>query len=722
MKRFLIVSALLIVGLRMQACMSEAPTHNSYMFSVFHRNMMNDAFADQLNVSWRDYVHGNIDKYDVAGLADVAPSEFYKSDNKIIRIARQRGDTEMCAYLKLLTSYLNLSSSMHDVWSYPSKREILDRRNRLMKINQQARLYRGNRLKQQYALLVMRSFFQLNNFTACENYWNSNVAKMPVTVYKKMMMDLYAGTLLRNGLTNKACNIYAQLNDMQSIKWCMRKCRNVEGIKRMYVANANSPVLPYLVQDFVNNAQETLDDADNGDAEWFKMIDVSPVYRNEVEQFIRFANTVVEEKKTRTPILWQTASAYLNFLFDRKHVASEEIDKAMAMDGTTRMKDNARAIKLLISTGNAQHTAEYSNYLLNEIKWLQSKEQEDGMEDDYYHNHYTDVIDRIVYNNIIPLYNRWGKTSTSMALFSVMHDMHLCESGYDIRSPKQQQTSDYRWNCDYQGEYFDRLDTMKVENLEALVAYLHATPADKFEQWIVNNAYKDADYYNDLIGTKLMRLCQYQKAIGYLEKVSLGFLRHQNISGYMNNRNFTVERWMEHQKLEGIDGPDKVQTVTVNPKVEFCRTMADMENQYHFLSNEEDRQQKAYDLAVRYYQASYLGDCWFLTRYSHSISDSVRENEANYVSLAVNYLSSSKLSSVFDLREKSLYALAFIPDEPWGGYFDEYEKKYNTEKINTASRQYHSLIELALFARKNQVSRYVSKCDVLNKFISMGKE
>jgi hypothetical protein len=723
MKKFLIVSMLLAAGLKMQACTSESPTHNKYMFSVFNRKMMSNTFSKRINEIWKNYTHGRIEDYDVEKLVYVTPSEFYKSDNKIINFAQQRGDAEMTAYLKLLTNYLNVCNSyVQDKWNYPSKRDLINRHNRLVNINQQARIYRGSRLKQQYTLLTMRSYFLLKNYTSCENYWNSNAVKTPQSVYKDMMRDLYAGTLVKRGLTDKACDIYAELNDLQSVKWCMRKNRNIEGIKKMYVNNPNSPTLPYLVQDFVNNTQETLDDNSNDNAEWFKTIDVNPIYRKEVEQFIRFADNVVNEGKTKTPILWQTATAYLNFLFGKKQMALNKIDRAMAMKGTMRMKDNARAIKLLIYIGTAKNTTEFSDYLSSEIKWLQLKEKEDGREIFDYQNHYTDVIDRIVYNNLIPLYERWGKTNTATALFSVIHDMYINENYADIRSQKNDKISDYRWNYDYQGDYFDRLDTMNVENLKSYVSYIGSVPKNNFEKWILNNVYKDTDYYNDLIGTKLMRLCRYDEAIGYLEKVSMSFLQHQNISGYMSGRNFSVERWIKHQKMENMDGPDKMKPMAENPKIEFCRSMKAMENQYQFLSNNEDRKQKAYDMGVRYYQASYLGDCWYLTRYSHSIMDSARVNETNFVRKAIDYLNISKTSSNFDLKEKSLYALAYIPEEPWGGFFDMYENKFNTENVNTASRQYHSLIELALFAKNNQVSEYVSKCDVLKRFINLGKK
>ena len=38
----------------------------------------------------------------------------------------------------------------------------------------------------------------------------------------------------------------------------------------------------------------------------------------------------------------------------------------------------------------------------------------------------------------------------------------------------------------------------------------------------------------------------------------------------------------------------------------------------------------AYELAVRYYQASCYGDCWYLSHYGKSVNDSARVGEADF--------------------------------------------------------------------------------------------
>lgn len=59
------------------ACISEAPTHNNYMFSVFRRESMDSPFREDINAYWKryagdmsdtstDYYRWNRDKIDAA--------------------------------------------------------------------------------------------------------------------------------------------------------------------------------------------------------------------------------------------------------------------------------------------------------------------------------------------------------------------------------------------------------------------------------------------------------------------------------------------------------------------------------------------------------------------------------------------------------------------------------------------------------------------------------
>ena len=147
--------------------------------------------------------------------------------------------------------------------------------------------------------------------------------------------------------------------------------------------------------------------------------------------------------------------------------------------------------------------------------------------------------------------------------------------------------------------------------------------------------------------------------------------------------------------------------------------MSERLSQYNLAREGNDKQQKAYELAVRYYQASCYGDCWFLTHYYHSVSDSARTTEKDFAAETVKYLNEAKRSENLTLRYQALYALAFMPVEPW--YMVSYDESHNYDLVYTPlpqSAQYKALTELDLFANAYPkiIDDYTRRCDVLRKF------
>ena len=92
----------------------------------------------------------------------------------------------------------------------------------------------------------------------------------------------------------------------------------------------------------------------------------------------------------------------------------------------------------------------------------------------------------------------------------------------------------------------------------------------------------------------------------------MSLLSSQLISAYSSQRRYDVPRWFGKQRVSECYEPV---TVNRNIKLDYCRDMADRLNRYNLAREGAAKQQMAYDLAVRYYQASCYGDCWFLTHY-----------------------------------------------------------------------------------------------------------
>lgn len=698
MKRFLICSLIAALPFtNSTACVSEGPTHNRYMFSVYRHNALTDgpAFLYDIDRYWQTYTGND-------GPSGVG---FYKwNRDEIMSTARKKNDTAMMAYLTLFNRYFKTCEAYtEDAWNYPTKQQMAQRQKNFMEVLAATKAYRGTALRPQYVLLQMRANMMLGYNNANIALWNSTASRLAQSVWRDAMRNIYARALLKSGQRTRACNIYAEQGDVQSIKNVMRNFRNLAGIKTIFAQNPNAPTLHFLVQDFVNNVQETLDQKAAGfdDAEWFKTIDAKQVYRKEAMAFVQFAVVAAANANVKSPSLWLAAASMVDYLIGNSQRAIAEADKAVEADGTERMRDNARAIRLLVSTRTNKPTAEYTDYLLAEFRWLDAKIKEERGNSSEYENHYTDVKDRVVHHGLEPLFRKVGMDNTALALCAMMN----AEGNYNNN------VSYGPWD-----EYFSKMDSLKADRLADYYQYLSTPHANAFETYCTQNTYHDADYFNDLIGTKLIAEGRFADAIPYLKKVGMSLLSTQMISIYSSQRHYDTPRWFGKQRVEEAYEPVKV---TRNAKLDFCMDMTDRLSRYNLAREGSDRQQMAYDLAVRYYQASCYGDCWYLTHYYHSVMDSARSWEKDFAAETVKYLNVAKQSDDVRLRYRSLYALAFMPVEPWATV--EYDTSNGYKEVlvvHPQSAQYMALSDLDMFAKAypNAIDDYTRRCDVLHEF------
>ncbi len=703
MKRFFIISiALLALCTQSKACGYGGSSHNSYLFSVIHRNLFaGGTFDDQMNAFWKSYTNGAVDQY-------------HWNEEEILEFAKKKGDTEMTNYLTQLNTYLAICTQLRDTWSYPTKAELAQRKKDLNNMILKANSYKGTRLKAQWSLLAMRARMVLGQHTQNINYWNQTASKLPQSVYRDMAKNIYAGALLHVGRRSEACDIYAEQGDLVSVKWAMRKHRNLAGIKTIMAENPKSPAISFLVQDFVNNTQETIDN--HGDKEACDWIDSRIILRNEAMNFISYAREVVDSKKTDTPALWLAAIGELQYLFGMNNEAMATLNQAVEAKGTPRMVDNARAIRMVVSTQASKIDKTYSQWMTNELKWLAGKinvpSPKVGLYDNKYDNHYIDVLERLVYNNLAPKYEEAGQPETAALL------IHMTENGFMVEDHDfYEGASD--WNSNYSSEFFNILHEKNSSKLKATYENIKAPSSDPLKNYAQQFLKADDNYFLDLIGTKLLSEGKFTEALQYFDKIPANFYEKLNISYYMKHRDFTKARWLEHQvdKNNGSTDGAHLATITSNKKAEFCREMNDLLQRYT-LSNNQTRPQIAYDLAKRYYQASYWGDCWWLTEYGHSVYDSAHVDRPDFVKIALDYLQESKLSTDATLHLNSLYALAFIPQDPWANLDYDYDKGKYIYIPRRNARQYNAMADLNNYASQHSTSMpaYVSKCDVLKQF------
>jgi hypothetical protein len=190
-----------------------------------------------------------------------------------------------------------------------------------------------------------------------------------------------------------------------------------------------------------------------------------------------------------------------------------------------------------------------------------------------------------------------------------------------------------------------------------------------------------------------------------------------NIVPFMARRDYRIEPWRKRQRIKIEDQEPGSIKVSHNQKLEFAREMANLEQGFGAMSQEE-RASRAYQLAVRYAQASYAGDAWYLTHYGKSVADTAVAGELDMLKKASELLAITAQMSDFDWEERSLYAQAWLPFDPW--YKEEWSdaKSDFVKLLRPESRQYKALQALQLLEQRNpaRISYYVSHCDVLHQF------
>lgn len=695
LRRFLIVSVLAAAGVASALACGPWGRPHYYVFSAYQRNEMGNTFTDRMQQFWVDYApQVKESRYEIGGLSWIDPADFDTSDNTIIKTARDKNDKEMLDYLRLLVKYLNISSNISsDEWGYPTKEEVAQRSKDLKYINYCARSYSGTRLSGQYSLLAMRANMLMGDHGANMAYWSNRCDKLAASVYKDMMKDIYAGALFRMGKLSEAASIYYELGDMNSLMWIMRDQRNLDGIKKEYARDPNSPALIFLVQDQVNSLSDTRYYINK-----YETTEDLPQSNSEISAFIAFAQKVLKDGKTQSPALWQTAMGWLNHSLGKDKDAVSQLEKAMKMGGTERMRDNARVCRFVTMAESMEPGKKLTSFLKQELQWMAGKEKVEPADADCYacsQNHYTEVMQNVIYDSLAPRLVSEGNTNLATALVGWM-DFHT----------------------DVYDDYKTALDKLSADQLMSYSNYLNGSPESDFEAWLTSDLKMDANMYNDMVGTKMIREGRFAQAIPFLEKVSLAYLSSQAIAPYAAARDYHVEQCFTRQHNTAGDFPVAIKT---NVKLDYCREMVESMARYSTLEPGIERAEVAYALAKMYQQASYRGDCWYLSRYGNSVYDTVcYTGEKDFLAEAAKLYSEALAQPGLPLKYTQcfLYAAAYLPfGNPYATV--EYDEEYNAHNvIHRDSYQYKALLALDKHLKQSPsfVAPYITRCDVLRQF------
>ena len=666
MKRFIIIS-LLAIGCwqHVSACIW-FDNHNSYLFKVCNE----ESFASRVNKitlqNWKAYMGTSQDYY------------WFDAD-EIIKVAQDKGDALMVSYVQQLSKYLECVNEVQaEQWDYPSKEDLNKRKQKLTAIRAYAQSKLKTRLRSQHALLFMRCNMMLGNHAENVTFWEQTASQYIETVYKDMMKNIYAGALLKTGKGDVAGQLFAEMEDWNSLMTQFYKKRSFAAIRQEYQRDANSAVLPFLLQDFVNNAQEAVDAQEGGG--FPGKLFVRDITRVEAQQMWLFAGQVVREGKTQTPALWKSAQAWLEYLFGQKQQALADAQEAVTMEGTELMRDVARIVLFYIKSAQSPLTSEFDNYVAGELEWFKAK------------NCYAAALDRTVVQILIDKYQNAGKKEIAYGLMRTIGSY----------------------------QYPVELEKMSASELLVHLNNMKQAPKTRLERALNHDTGLTEQELPDLIGTKYLRECQWEQAEEWLAQVPLSYYNNRGYAIYAAKRSYTVEPWITRQWLPfGMEWDHEPVSLRSNPKLTFAREMQKMEGELNVLKGKA-REQRCYDLAVRYAQACLTGDCWWILSNSKSSGDTAADDKTGYTTRAINYLQEASRTSDTQLKERALFALSYVylnPDRwcefKWDGDLGDLVRKPTPQ-----ASQYKAFATLLKFeqSKGSRTSDYVSRCDEYVQF------
>ena len=676
MKRFITISLLSAMTLPILACVWCEPS-NPYMFSMYERSNFKERVAKTCNDNWKAYL-GTTEEW------------YYFHGDEALEAARQKGDALMVSYIENLQKYIecvSVEQRKHYEWDYPTPEEIASQKTSLRAIRSYALGKTKSKLRSQHSLLYMRCNMMLGHHQENISYWEQTASQLIETVYKDMMQNIYAGALYKTGQEDRAGEIFAEQGDYESLMTLYYEKRSYQAIYQHYKRNPNSKALPFLLQDFVNNTQEA---ADREEGEFGGKLFIRDISGTEAWQMEHFCELVVQEGKTEVPCMWKSAKAWLEYLLGKPKDAARDIIDATALAGTERMKDNARALMLYITSDQAKPGEKFESYLVDELEWLDKKQAEPGNDE---------FFDRVEYRLVHQVLFKRYKDQPNQML--ALQKAAGTWGGIDI-------------------------DTLAVADVEAYRNYVNSPGKTLLDKYLKGRYQENDTTLRELIGTKYMRLCQWDKAIEWLKDIPVNYYNNNRSRGYLyysGRRSHEVEPWSRRQWLKEDEAWEANMKWWKPLKLDFCREMQQMEAGLRLLRGKALEQQ-CYNLAIRYAQANFKGDCWWLMRDSKSVNDEVRANEVDLGQKAVKLLQQAAMTSDPSLKRKALFALGYrelYNDDAnllWRTWqWDSEAGKYQTIYNATAPqyRAYQSLYELTGSSAQEE---YIRRCDEYDQFCS----
>lgn len=533
-------------------------------------------------------------------------------------------DTDAIDLLILAKECEAIRTAMQDPWYYPDSSDELH--GSLDSIYRAAMAPRKTRFEDRYQLQAMRALFSMGRYEECVTFWNNIKVSMPQTIIRHMTGRYAAGALFRMRETDRAVALYAECDDIEHVAWCLsdRYPKNdvAARMECIYDYYPQAAELTRQLQKTITAWESTLEYRDA----------LEPKAQAQCERLRTLALRAAAERKVAEPAAWQYAAAYMSVLLNDPYTAKQQNQQAAQMKGSALVKESIRFLDIYLdAVTTPAYNSVYQQRLQSQLRWMEQRIQtalKNGVNpSDLFWNtrinqtflYPNDMLRKTLLGVVVPrsleqgrpvlallaanyadnrIYELMGlRKKRGVEWFGADRQAALSEDAYSV----EERTDNY---YDFSNAYFQLMDTISTKTLVEYGAVMNGgRTASSLERFFRSRGYRDADYLNDIIGTRFLRAFDYPQAARYLAKVSPAYQGRLNTAPYMQYDPF-ADAWRCRQ--QPVDS-------RWNYKLSFARQMCSWQKQMH--SSDAKRRAEA---TIRYAMGLYNSHhaCWALTRYS----------------------------------------------------------------------------------------------------------
>lgn len=537
------------------------------------------------------------------------PSMKGKGRPQIEQLA-ESDDPDVKRYLQLARSCEKIRSLYDSKWYYPTKEEDVVVSS-LEDILNESLAYKGDKLKDRYALQAARAMFTLGKFSQMCSWWEDIKDELKDDIIKRAIEGYVAGALFRTGEQAKALEYYTEIGDIASIIYCLKKMDNYAGnsslLEYAAVHCPDNPAILEILQEYIANLEVYGDFSERNGL---------------TDECYEMCMKAVKHSKKPAP--WLYTAAFLKNQMGEPYVASNILARAENCDASIFLQESMKVLRILIDAQISTYNKAYEEKLLKDLSWLDEKicvnitdkvreETADlsRLKFGYSYYYWNDMMRKVVLGTVVPRMFEAGKAPLALLLANYAdYRLLMLVGNVAVREKWDEPVryvslADYRRNScfnwyDFSNHYFRILDNTTTSNIVAYERSLK-NPVGSLETFLHKRSYRNDDYLNDLIGTKYLRELDYIKAVAYLEKVSKDYQAYLNTSPYMDTNPFS-------------SNPEQYTSGTY--KLDFARKMVDYDSLID-ICKDQDIVGEAVIMKGLGIRSSFT-NCWALTHYGKS--------------------------------------------------------------------------------------------------------